>query len=67
MKKMTNKRWSAAAKCADGACAEVEITADGNATLTSTIPGSGRLTLTGPEFEFFVNAAKAGELDDLIG
>ncbi len=63
----SDRFWSAADFCADGACAEVKVAPDGTATLTSTLPGTGALILTGDEFTAFVNAAKDGRLDHLIG
>ncbi len=59
------RKWSGRSVCADSACAEIAVE-DGVATLTSTLPDTGQLTLTTDELSVFIEATKRGDLDHLI-
>jgi hypothetical protein len=58
------RKWSAVGRCSSGACPEIEFGPDGVTFTDSATPGS--VTYSPASFRFLVDAAKRGELDDLI-
>jgi hypothetical protein len=55
------------AMCGNGTCVELAETGDSVLVRDSKHPDAGHLTVPAGEFAALVAAARAGELDDLIG
>jgi Domain of unknown function (DUF397) len=64
---MTDVSWRVAAACNNGACVKVAAIDGGIAIADSKSPDGPVLVYTHDEWLAFLNGAKEGDFDDLIG